>query len=153
MDRKEKVLENMQKTRDELLQELSRFPEEKWDEPVSQGKWTLRGFLVHITHWNRWGFNKFRCLVEQGEMPLGQPQDIDLLNERLAQTWELHSMEDVKADFHCQFQEMMDYLQRLPENWFEKKWQYEGKEVSVEEWFDFFNEHDATHIRQLRDMR
>lgn len=131
---------------------LDQYPLEQWDQPLTPGSWSVRSLVVHITHWNRWGYNKIRQWVKKGEIPQGSPREVDSLNEQIGKAWSFHSLPDVQADFENQFSEMIEFLQGLSEEWFERECTYGEKRVTLKEWFAFFAAHEAHHTQKLRDL-
>ncbi len=153
MNNKKEIIQELKNHREKLFRVLKEFKEEEWAEPLGSGKWTLQDMVVHLTHWHRWGLNKLRQFVGYGIIDATGPKNTDALNELIAKAWAQHSLFDIKADLEGIFYEMQAFLSRLPEEWFNKTWEYGDKEVDMEKWMQFFLDHDRDHIKELEGIK
>ena len=154
MSKREEIIKKMKDVRDKLNREIKKIPREKWEKPLGPDKWNLKSFIIHITHWNRWGFNKIRGYLE-GEERCFQaegPEKIDSLNNKIAEAWSFHPDIDIEMDFQLQFKDMLSYLESLPEQVFMREIEYGKKKFTIDQWFDFFCEHEKEHLKQLEEL-
>ncbi len=153
MHNKKEIILELKAHRKRLFQVLKKFKEEEWAEPLGPGKWTVQDMVVHLTHWHRWGLNKLRQMVAYGIIDSSGPKDTDALNELIARAWAQHSLFDIKADLEGIFNEIQAFLSHLPEEWFNKTWEYGDIEADMERWMKFFADHDREHIRELEALK
>jgi|GEM_PF-1613210 len=153
MASKNKILKELKAHRETLFQVLKQFDENEWAQPLARGKWTLQDMVVHLTHWHRWGLNKLRQIVVYGIIDQTGPRDTDELNKLIAKAWAQHSIFDIKADLEGIFEQMINFVSTLPDEWFNRTWSYVGKEVNMQDWFDFFLDHDRKHIKELKAIK
>lgn len=132
------------------VQELGGLSEEHWNNPIAEGKWTLKDIVSHMMLWDKYFY-------EEGieKITLGQPVTVKHLNfnEFNANAME-YAKGQTKDSMIKQFVEcrskIINVVSELPEEDSLKEYKDgDGKKFSIRGYLRGFVPHDKHHRKQI----
>ena len=116
---KEQLLKDIHTERRRLEKNLSVLSAEDMIQPGITGTWSVKDILAHLVAWERLFLDWYSTGVHAGTSdttPVGMSQkSIDALNQQIYKKNKWRSLDDILAEFHTSYQEIMTIIEAIPE--------------------------------------
>jgi len=149
--------------REQLTQEFGQWIEEVkkletrgekfWDQPLGEGKWTVREMVSHMVEWDRYSYENGVQKVLLGEETTFKRQDDDLFNAKAAERGKERSAAELTADAIEIRQQLIEAYWKLSDEDFAKTYtQANGEKFQATEQISGFTWHDRHHMAQVNAL-
>lgn len=116
---KDQLLKDIHTERRRLEKNLSVLRAEDMIQPDVIGTWSVKDILAHLVAWERLFMDWYFAGVHAdtpGTMPVGMSQkSINALNQQIYEKNQGRSLDDILAEFHISYQEIMTLIEAIPE--------------------------------------
>lgn len=121
----------------EEVKELETRGEKFWDQPLGEGKWTVREMVSHMVEWDRYSYENGVQKVLLGEQTTFERQDDDAFNAKAA---------ELTADAVAIREQLIQAYRKLSDEDFAKSYtQANGEKFQATEQLGGFTWHDRHH--------
>ncbi len=116
---KESILNSIKTERRRLEKNLVNLSDEDIVEPSVIGEWSVKDILAHLVDWEQrflgWYQAGLRGEVPQTPAPGMTWRDLDKLNQMIFEEHKEQPLDEVKADFHNSYQQVLETVKVIPE--------------------------------------
>lgn len=116
---KDQLLKDIHMERRRLEKNLSVLSTEDMIQSGVTGTWSVKDILAHLVAWERLFLDWYSTGVRGGTpetMPVGMGQKtIDALNQQIYEKNQWRSLDDILAEFHKSYQEVVMLIETIPE--------------------------------------
>jgi hypothetical protein len=116
---KAQLLKDIRRERRRLEQNLSGLSAQDMSRPGVTGEWSVKDILAHLVAWERLLLEWYGAGL-RGESPNTSPvgmsrKAMDALNQHIFEQNRERGLDDVLAEFHASFQEVLAVAETMPE--------------------------------------
>lgn len=97
-----------------LLAPIKDLPIELMDEPLTEGKWSVKQLILHLTYWNTLTVRALEALYAGEEFDWSPYDDIDKLNEQIVSDRQPDPYRRIVAEFQIVHGTLMAAVERIP---------------------------------------
>lgn len=134
----------------EKLFELKDYPEKILNEPISEGKWSIREIVGHLFYWDKFILEKMVPLMAN-EMVLPPFPNHNLHNkEAVAHLKKYKNVREIIDDFAKTRKQLVKELKELDRD-IEFHIENDPNSFSPEKFIEIFLEHDIHHLNQVKE--
>jgi len=113
---KTRILDEMRAKHAALEEILTRLDETLMTTAGVNGNWSIKDIMAHITSWHQRLLAWLRAASRNEEPAISGPdsdEEMDRLNEQFYEENKSRSLDDVLADFHTSYLQILDMVQTL----------------------------------------
>lgn len=137
----------------EEVKELETRGEAFWDQPLGEGKWTVREMVSHMVEWDRYSYENGVQKVLLGEETTFERQDDDAFNAQAAELGRQCSAAELTADAVAIREQLIQAYRKLSDEDFAKTYtQANGEKFQATEQLGGFTWHDRHHMAQVNAL-
>ncbi len=130
--------------------ELKKYPEAVLVEPISEGKWSIREIVGHLLYWDKFNLETMVPLLAEGVKLPAFPNH-DLHNEQaVSYLSRYENVEEIIDDFVKTRKMLVKELTEISKG-LTFEIENEPYNFSPEKFVEIFLEHDAHHLKQIRE--
>jgi len=151
-ERKEAIHQHLETTRATLFETVSGLTPDDWERPVasSEGAWTVKQALAHLASAEPGQLATGRRMLT-GEAKLREDWNLSFWNRRQVEKRQDQSPEQLLNDLATSRRELLEWIDGLSEDDFEKSGQHaRGDVITVEQLCLRIGQHEAEHTAQIR---
>ena len=116
---KDQLLKDIYTERRRLEKNLSVLSADDMIQPEVMGTWSVKDILAHLVAWERLFLDWYSTGVHAGTpetTPVGMSQkSIDALNQQIYEKNRWRSLDNILAEFHTSYREIMTLIAAIPE--------------------------------------
>ncbi|PYP88271.1 MAG: hypothetical protein DMF61_06665 [Blastocatellia bacterium AA13] len=141
---KHAIIEKLLEERQNVLKAIEGISDDEMNEPMGEGKWSVKDTLGHLAAWEGEVVNAFEQKA-RGERPtVGDIKDYDSWNSAQAAKRKDKSVEEIREEFNETRKKLLTIVNDLPED--ENLW---APERSTSKYLNDLIEHDRHHWKAL----
>jgi len=99
---------------DKLMSPLKELPDALMDEPIADGKWSVKQIILHLSYWDTLVVKALEALYQGEEFDWSPYGEIDRLNENIVLDRHDDPFKRVVAEFQIAHSTMMAAIERIP---------------------------------------
>ncbi|MCR2805871.1 DinB family protein [Paenibacillus soyae] len=124
--------------------------EQRWNEPIAEGKWTVKHILSHILLWDRYFYEEGIAKIKKGEPLTLKHLDFDEFNAGAPVYASSRSKREVTEDLIQIRAAIIDAISGLSEEEYSKvHTDGDGHPFTIRRYLEDFVPHDAHHRKQI----
>ncbi|KKO53389.1 DinB family protein [Paenibacillus sp. DMB20] len=132
---------------------LERNSESVWDQPLAEGKWSVRGVVSHIMKWDEYFLNEAILKISRGEPLTSKHLDYDEFNEEARRYGESCPVSRLADETKRLRQELIRHIRSLSEDQYERAYtDGDGNPFELTAYLKDFIWHDEHHIVQISPL-
>ena len=116
---KDQLLKEIHSERRRLEKYLSALSAEEMIQPGVTGTWSVKDILAHLVAWERLFLDWYHAGVQGCTptiVPVGMNQRaINALNQQIFEKNQWRSLDDILAEFHISYQQIVTVIEEIPE--------------------------------------
>lgn len=147
MMKKEVLLQKMEQSTEELIQETEKLTEEEFETQIITGTWTAQDILSHVAAWDVAFVEVSTKMANSEEFP-GFP-DVDEFNARETAKRKGHTRDDIVKEVRKNRKTYTDFLAGLTAEQLRRP----GYDFTVERLAENIMSHDRYHLRQITSRK
>lgn len=135
-----------------FVQELKQVEERIWNEPLGEGKWSIRGVVSHIMLWDK-HYNEVAIerIAKQEPITLKQHADFNIFNAEANSYGQTISIQELVQQTIEIREQILHHIKNLTEEQLEGNYiDSDGNPFTIEEYLKDFVSHDQHHREQIK---
>lgn len=145
---KHALIEKLLEERQNVLKAIEGISDDEMQEPMAEGKWSVKDTLGHLAAWEGEVVKAFEQKA-RGERPtIGNITDYDSWNKEQAAKRKDKSVEEIREELNETRKKLLTIVNDLPEN--EKLW---SPERTTSKFLNDLIEHDRHHWKSICQQR
>ena len=150
--RKEQVLSDLIKTRQNILTEVASLSDEQRDQ-VFLGIWSVKDLLAHLIGWDCANLDAVKS-VQDGRTPAfyeHHDRDWQSYNAILVKRHKKNSFQELLASMKASQEKLIGFLQTIPPEHFNKDFgvRFRGYKVTIQRLLEAETKDEQTHLQQI----
>ena len=117
---KAQLLKDIHTERMRLERNLSTLSAEEMSQPGVTGTWSVKDILAHLVAWERLLLEWYQAGLKgysASTLPVGMSHNaISILNQEIYDSNRSRSLDEILAEFHASYQQMLAVIQEIPES-------------------------------------
>jgi hypothetical protein len=97
-----------------LMTPLKELPEELMDEPIAEGKWSVKQMILHLTYWNIIVVRALEALYQDSEFDWSQFEEADNFNATVIEGRLHESYRRIATEFQIVHGTIIAAVERIP---------------------------------------
>lgn len=124
--------------------------EQSWNEPIAEGKWTIKEIVSHILLWDIYFYEEGIAKIKRGESLTVKHLDYDEFNAGAPVYAASRSKQEVVDDLIRHRSAIIDIIAGLAEEDYTKVYKDgDGNPFTIQGYLEGFVSHDADHRKQI----
>jgi hypothetical protein len=117
---KAELIESTQAERGRLEMKIAGLTDAELVYPGTMGEWSVKDILQHLVDWEQRWIGWYEAGKRGESVVTPEPgynwRQMGLLNERSRQKYKDRPLDEVLADFHKSYQQILDVIEKIPES-------------------------------------
>lgn len=131
------------------IESLSKLTKEESTTPYKEDKWSPNEIIMHLAEWDRFTLEERMPYMKEGEKLESFP-NFEAFNAKAAARAHEQTFEETLAYAKNQRQSIIQKLQQIDEQEWDKIFFIGNHEVTIRGYFQDFIEHDLHHKQQIK---
>jgi len=146
---RQQLLQKLDKAWTELTESYAGLSDGQLTEPGVMGDWSVKDILAHVTWWEEEALKHLPLIIKEGRPPRYSTRygGIDTFNALMAERRRDLSLADVLHQQQAIHRQLIDYLQRVPEEQFTRETRFRHRLR-----LDTYS-HYPQHAKAIREWR
>lgn len=124
-----------------------------WNQPLGEGKWSVRDVVSHIMKWDQYFLEEAIRKVSEGEKLSVKHLDYDVFNEQAKQYAETCTIQKLAEQTKTYRQSLIDHIQSLSDEQYDKEYtDADGHPFQAAVFMRDFISHDQHHMNQIEPL-
>ena len=147
---KEELIKAAILARTHLRKTIEELSPEQIVQPATIGNWSVKEVFSHIAGWDVWLYSTMQH-IHAGEQPdLRAVKDFGQTNAQFVAERAKRSIEQVLAEMTKVFQEMLHFVESIPEEQLSQHRMFNGQNWSLDSFLKIWDEHDRHHADKIQ---
>jgi hypothetical protein len=99
---------------DRLMTPLKELPEELMDEPIAEGKWSVKQMILHLTYWDTIVVRALEAFYQDSEFDWSQFEEADNFNATVIEGRQHEPYRRIATEFQIVHSTIMAAIERIP---------------------------------------
>lgn len=136
-----------------FIKVLEEQKEDFWNQPLGEGKWSVRDVVSHIMKWDKYFFEEAIRKVSEGEELTVKHLDYNVFNEQAKQYGRTCSIQELVEQTKTYRQTLIDHIQSLSDEQYDKEYtDADGHPFQTAVFMKDFIWHDQHHMKQIQPL-
>lgn len=136
--------------RTHLQKTIENLSPEQIIQPATIGNWSVKEVFSHIAGWDVWMYSTMQCIHEGNPPDLSAVKNFDPTNTKFVAERANWSIKQVLAEMTKVFQEMINFVEPIPEEQLNQRRMFNGQNWSLDKFLKIWDEHDNHHADQIQ---
>lgn len=146
MNRKE--ISNHYTTFSVWILSLKEIVQSDWQQPISEGKWTVGAVIAHLLFWDKYSINERFPFFKEGAK-LESFSDFQKVNDDAEEYSKKVSKEQVIAELLSIRTQFLSMIEKMKEDELNISFYIGDHQLTIKDYFKDFMEHDQHHKNQI----
>ncbi|MBY0120894.1 DinB family protein [Bacillus sp. S/N-304-OC-R1] len=132
----------------EWIKSLKDIDQEDWQQPISEGKWSVGAVIAHLLFWDKYSLNERFPFFKEGAK-LNSFPDFQRVNDDAEEYSKKVSKEQVIDELLSIRTQLLSILEQMKEEELNTSFYIGDHQLTIKDYFKDFIEHDLHHKEQV----
>jgi hypothetical protein len=136
--------------RTHLRKTIEELSPEQIVQPAMIGNWSVMEVFSHIAGWDVWMYSAIQSIHELEQLDLSAVKNFGRTNAKFVAERANWTIEQVLAEMAKVFQEMLHFVETIPEGQLSQRRMFDGQNWSLDRFLRIWDEHDHHHADKIQ---